>query len=125
MSAGAERRGPTLTAERKHGAAATPAVGPEREAQEKLACLLRWIDAWEAELAGIYATLPVPDPAEADAMEEGERPESLGHRLRTTIECLRIDWLPHTRAILACAVASRGQGLEREWCAMRAAGRWS
>jgi hypothetical protein len=88
----------------------------EREAQEKLAGLLRRLDAWEVELVEIYATLPAPDRAEAEAMEEGERPESLAHCLRTAIECLRIDGLPPIKALLAAAVATRAQDLEREWC---------
>ena len=88
----------------------------ERQAQGRLAGLLRWIDVLEAELQGIYDTLPAPDAAEADAMEEGERPESLGRYLRTAIECERRDWLPATRAILDRAVAIRQRDLDLEWC---------
>jgi hypothetical protein len=124
MSAGDDRRGfagampghSTRGTDSRQGAGA-PASDPERDAQEKLADLLHQLDAWEAELAGIYASLPAPGRAEADAMERGERAESLAHSLRTAIECLRIDGQPPARAILARAVATDRRDLEREWAA--------
>lgn len=83
--------------------------------QERLTALLAELDSWEAELAGTYASVPAPEPAEADRMERGECPESVDHALRTAIECLRVDGLPRIRAILSGAVATRVEELEHEW----------
>jgi len=93
-----------------------PAADAECDAQQQLASLLRWIDALDGELEGIYAALPAPATAEADAMEAGDRPESLSHYLRTAIECLRADWLAAARATLDRAVTIRRRDLDLEWC---------
>ena len=95
---------------------AGPAADAAREAQQRLACLLRWIDALDEELQGIYTTLPAPTTGEADAMEAGEIPETLSHYLRTAIECLRADWLAAARATLDRAVMIRRRDLDLEWC---------
>jgi hypothetical protein len=91
-----------------------PPVTPgEEDAQSDLRRVLELLWFVEHFLDLAYSRLP--DPADAEAMGNGEIPESLAFSLRGSIECAQTDHVDPLGDLLRQAVAETPGSLVRDW----------
>ena len=86
---------------------------PARWAQGRLCGVLGVVGAVDWELEEIYSSLP--EPADAEAMEAGERPRTLLHFVRSMVEGVRVEEVAALREALAQVVGKTAEELERQW----------
>jgi hypothetical protein len=84
-------------------------------AQLRLKALLADVEGLDRELAEIRDEVPELDGEEAEAMERGAKPRSLGHFVGSMIECMRSDDLRPLMEDVKRTAEMTAEELERRW----------